>query len=76
MLDERFPHHVEGCICQRFVDIAPSLIADVTCPIHGINGTSPGDLIEGYGGAYERDDPKHPDFHDTHADIWDSREGK
>jgi hypothetical protein len=26
--------------------------------------------------AYERDDPKHPDYHSTHADLWDAREGK
>ena len=27
-------------------------------------------------GAYELSDPKHPDFHSVHADIWDSRAGK
>lgn len=26
--------------------------------------------------GYDRDDPKHPDFHSIHADIWDMREGK
>ena len=26
--------------------------------------------------AYAISDPKHPDFHSVHADIWDSREGK
>lgn len=45
--DPMFPHHVEGCICPRFRDIAPSLIADLTCPVHGVNGTDPGDKIEG-----------------------------
>ena len=24
--------------------------------------------------AYEISDPKHPDFHSVHADIWDARE--
>ena len=47
--DERFPHHVEGCICPRFKDIAPDLIADLTCPVHGVGGTDPGDVI-GEGG--------------------------
>jgi hypothetical protein len=37
--------HVEGCICPRFKDIAPDLIADLTCPVHGVNGTDPGDVI-------------------------------
>lgn len=44
-LDPRFPNHVEGCICPRFKDIAPSLIADLTCPVHGVNGTDPGDVL-------------------------------
>lgn len=42
--DPRFPHHVEGCICPRFGDIAPSLVADLTCPVHGVDGTDPGDV--------------------------------
>ena len=27
-------------------------------------------------GGYDASDPKHPDFHSVHADIWDAREGK
>lgn len=27
-------------------------------------------------GGYDVSDPKHPDFHSVHADIWDAREGK
>jgi hypothetical protein len=45
LLDPRFPHHVSGCICPRFKDIAPSLLADLTCPVHGVEGASPGDVI-------------------------------
>ena len=26
--------------------------------------------------SYDTSDPKHPDFHSVHADIWDLREGK
>jgi hypothetical protein len=26
--------------------------------------------------GYELSDPKHPDFHSVHADIWDARDGK
>lgn len=26
--------------------------------------------------GYELSDPKHPEFHSVHADIWDMREGK
>ncbi len=26
--------------------------------------------------AYSLDDPKHPDYHSIHADIYDAREGK
>ena len=28
------------------------------------------------GGAYELSDPKHPQFHSVHADLYDQREGK
>jgi hypothetical protein len=28
------------------------------------------------GEAYELSDPKHPEFHSVHADIWDARDGK
>lgn len=27
-------------------------------------------------GGYDVSDPKHPDYHSVHADIWDNREGK
>lgn len=27
-------------------------------------------------GGYDISDPKHPNWHSIHADIWDSREGK
>lgn len=27
-------------------------------------------------GGYDTSDPKHPDWHSVHADIWDAREGK
>lgn len=27
-------------------------------------------------GGYDISDPKHPDHHSVHADIWDAREGK
>lgn len=26
--------------------------------------------------GYDADDPKHPDYHDTMSEVWDSREGK
>jgi hypothetical protein len=45
MTESLFPFHVEGCTCPRFKDVAPSLIADLACPIHGINGTDPGDKL-------------------------------
>jgi hypothetical protein len=35
---------------------------------------SPEDVDES--GGYDRSDPKHPEFHSVHADLWDSREGK
>jgi len=31
------------CICPRFRDTGGFRIADLTCPIHGLNGTDPGD---------------------------------
>lgn len=33
----------EGCICPQFTDIGEARIADLTCPVHGVNGTDPGD---------------------------------
>lgn len=53
--DPKFPHHVQGCICPRFHDIAPDLIADLTCPVHGIEGTDPGDKCAGYRRPSNRD---------------------
>jgi hypothetical protein len=31
------------CICVRFRDTGGFRIADLTCPVHGVNGTDPGD---------------------------------
>lgn len=33
----------EGCICIQFKDTGGFRIADLTCPVHGVGGTSPGD---------------------------------
>lgn len=33
----------EGCICPQFTDIGDYRIADLTCPVHGVDGTDPGD---------------------------------
>ena len=33
-------------------------------------------VAEDLRGAYDTSDPKHPDFHSVHADLYDSREGK
>jgi hypothetical protein len=33
-------------------------------------------MYEADAGAYELSDPKHPDYHSIHADIWDARDGK
>lgn len=32
-----------GCICPVFGDTGGYRIADLTCPVHGVNGTNPGD---------------------------------
>ena len=32
-----------GCICPVFNDTGGYRIADLTCPVHGIKGTNPGD---------------------------------
>lgn len=39
------PENVEEptCNCPRFSDTGGFRIADLTCPIHGVNGTDPGD---------------------------------
>lgn len=38
------------CICPRFSDLPEgTIIADLTCPIHGVEGTDPGDVIPGSG---------------------------
>ena len=33
----------DGCICTEFKDTGGFRIADLTCPVHGVNGTNPGD---------------------------------
>lgn len=33
----------EGCICVEFRDTGGFRIADLTCPVHGVSGTDPGD---------------------------------
>lgn len=33
----------EGCICRMFGDTGGVRIADLTCPVHGVGGTDPGD---------------------------------
>lgn len=33
----------EGCICPMFDDIGEYRIADLTCPVHGDEGSDPGD---------------------------------
>ena len=33
----------EGCICIQFRDTGGFRIADLTCPVHGVGGTEPGD---------------------------------
>lgn len=33
----------EGCICPEFNDTDGFRIADLTCPVHGVDGTDPGD---------------------------------
>jgi hypothetical protein len=38
------PNQLETkCICAKFSDTGGARIADLTCPIHGVNGTDPGD---------------------------------
>ena len=32
-----------GCICPVFADTGGYRIADLTCPVHGVGGTNPGD---------------------------------
>jgi hypothetical protein len=45
---------VEPCICPRFTDTGGFRIADLTCPVHGVGGTSPGD---GYWSDDEKVEP-------------------
>ena len=33
----------EGCICTQFSDIGERRVADLLCPVHGEDGTDPGD---------------------------------
>lgn len=49
MMKGRFPKR-EGeatvelaCICPRFSDTGGFRIADLGCPVHGVDGTDPGD---------------------------------
>jgi hypothetical protein len=31
------------CICIKFADTGGFRVADLTCPVHGVDGTEPGD---------------------------------
>ena len=33
----------EGCICPVFRDVVPYRIADLGCPVHGVESDTPGD---------------------------------
>jgi hypothetical protein len=33
----------EGCNCPLFKDVFPFRMADLTCPVHGVEGMDPGD---------------------------------
>lgn len=33
----------ESCLCPMFTDIGERRLADLTCPVHGTEGTEPGD---------------------------------
>jgi len=37
------PPEPPRCICIRFSDTGGFRIADLCCPVHGVNGTEPGD---------------------------------
>ena len=44
--DPETPQEEPACICPRFSDLAEgTIIADLTCPVHGVNGTDPGDVL-------------------------------
>lgn len=43
MTDEDKDPRPEGCTCPWFHDTGGYRIADMNCPIHGLNGTHPGD---------------------------------
>jgi len=49
MTDEQDPRP-EGCTCPWFHDTGGYRIADLTCPVHGMGGTHPGD------GYWDEDD--------------------
>lgn len=34
---------IKRCICPRFTDTGGFRIADLACPVHGVDGTEPGD---------------------------------
>ena len=49
----------EGCICVQFRDTGGFRIADLTCPVHGVDGGSPGD------GYWETEDDAGQEGHVT-----------
>jgi hypothetical protein len=55
MLVEIAPKEQEPprCICPRFSDTGGFRIADLCCPVHGVDGTDPGD-------GYWEDEPRTP----------------
>ena len=47
------PKRPEGCICTVFSDTGGFRIADLTCPVHGVGGSEPGD---GYWEAQDQEE--------------------
>ncbi len=71
---ERHDFRIEG-LQERLYDQTRARIGPWLREREDARRTLPMAYIDG-SGAYDLSDPKHPEFHSIHADIWDMREGK
>jgi hypothetical protein len=72
---ERFTVNIHGIDLDAFYDQVRSRIGPYLRERDEARRTAP---VAAYDAreAYDLSDPKHPDFHSVHADIWDARDGK
>jgi hypothetical protein len=67
--------NIQDCDLDAFYDQVKARIGPYLRERDEARRTAPMAYIDA-SGAYDLSDPKHPDHHSVHVDLWDSRDGK